>query len=350
MKYTDYSDPELTDSTGGQLKILDEISGISARVPRFADKLLMTGIARLKPTGLEVLQINLGNLCNQSCKHCHANAGPDRIEIMDKATLGYCLNAIKNHGIPVVDITGGAPEMNPDFRWFIREIRKLGSKIIIRSNLTIFFEGTFYKDLPDFYAENCLEVVASLPFYAAGRTDSMRGNGVFKKSVEGLRLLNEKGYGHKNTGLILNLVYNPAGAFLSASQKMLENEYKKELAQKYGIEFNNLFTINNMPVGRFLDYLLQTNNFVAYIGHLVNSFNPVAAAHVMCLNIVSVGWNGYLYDCDFNQMLNLRIEGNDKNHISNFDTEFLLNRDIKVSQHCYGCTAGAGSSCGGTLI
>lgn len=338
------SDPE------SQLKILEEVTRISDRVPFFKEKLTASGLTEFKPAGIQVLQINLGNLCNQACKHCHVNAGPAKTEIMDLKTLKQCLEAIRNHRIPLVDITGGAPEMNPDFRWFVGQLRKLDKKVIVRCNLTIFFEDAKYNDLPAFYADNGLEVVASLPFYSADRTDNMRGKGVFEKSVQGLRLLNENGYGQKDSGLMLNLVYNPSGAFLAASQKLLEDEFRHNLFDRYGIEFTNLYTINNMPVSRFLDYLLRSGNYIAYIEHLVNAFNPVAAAGVMCLNMISVSWNGFLYDCDFNQMLDLKILGNGNNHISAFDPVFLLNRDIRVSQHCYGCTAGSGSSCGGSIV
>ncbi len=348
MQYSEKGGSDGLSDSGRQLKALDEITKISKQVPYFKDKLALSGIEAFKPVGLEIFQVNLGKLCNQACKHCHVNAGPGRTEIMERQTLEQCLSVIEKNNIPIVDITGGAPEMNPHFRWFVQACRKSGKRVIVRCNLTIFFVSDEYLDLPSFYAENCIEVVCSLPFYRADRTDKVRGKGVFDASVKGLQLLNDKGYGKPGSKLVLNLVYNPAGAFLPASQHLLEREFKQELFKNYGIEFNNLFTITNMPVSRFLDYLMRTDNYVTYIENLVNAFNPVAAMGAMCLNMISVSWDGYLYDCDFNQMLDLKVSDGKRNHISAFDMNYLLNREVKVSQHCYGCTAGGGSSCGGT--
>lgn len=332
-----------------QLEILNGVTKLSSNIPFFKDKLDLSGIKEFKPIGCDIFQINMGKLCNQTCKHCHVNAGPDAKEIMSKDTMTQCLDVIKKNDFSLVDITGGAPEMNPHFRWFVEECVKLGKRIIVRCNLTVIFEAEEYNDLPLFFANNHVEVVSSLPFYEKERTDNFRGFGVFEKSIKALQMFNDYGYGYGKEGnsLIINLVYNPAGAFLPASQKSLENDFKQRLFQDYGIVFNNLFTITNMPVSRFLDYLQRSNNYVSYLENLVNAFNPSTALGAMCLNMVSVSWDGYLYDCDFNQILDMKISDNEKNHISGYDKDFILNRDVKVSQHCYGCTAGGGSSCGG---
>ena len=334
---------------GEQIEILEHgQSGDYSLIP-FQQKLNENGLYPLKPTNIEIFQVNIGKMCNQVCKHCHVDAGPDRKEIMTKETMQQCLEALKkNPSLKTVDLTGGAPEMNPDFRWLVEEIKKLDRHIIVRCNLTIILANKKYHDLPQFYKQHYIEVVSSLPFYTQDRTDRQRGNGVFEESIKALQMLNEVGYGKKGTGLILNLVYNPAGAFLPPSQEALKREFKNSLMGKYGIEFNNLFAITNLPISRFLDYLLQTGNYENYMEKLVNSYNPVAAANVMCRNTVSVGWDGYLYDCDFNQMLELKVSCSSK-HIADFNTNDLNNREIIVGQHCYGCTAGSGSSCGGTV-
>jgi radical SAM/Cys-rich protein len=256
---------------------------------------------------------------------------------------------LRNHpSLKTVDITGGAPEMNPLFRWFVEEIKKLDKHIIVRCNLTIIVANKNYHDLPQFYKQHDIELVSSLPFYTKDRTDRQRGDGVFEDSVRALKMLNEVGYGREGAALPLNLVYNPAGAFLPASQAALEKEYKEHLMNDFGIFFNNLFTITNLPVSRYLDYLLQTGNYEKYMEKLAAAFNPVAAANVMCRNTISVSWDGYLYDCDFNQMLDMKLSCASK-HISSFNTKDLAGRSIVVNQHCYGCTAGAGSSCGGAM-
>ena len=334
---------------GEQIEILEHgQSGDYSLIP-FQQKLNENGLYPLKPTNIEIFQVNIGKMCNQVCKHCHVDAGPDRKEIMTKETMQQCLEALKkNPSLKTVDLTGGAPEMNPDFRWLVEEIKKLDRHIIVRCNLTIILANKKYHDLPQFYKQHYIEVVSSLPFYTQDRTDRQRGNGVFEESIKALQMLNEVGYGKEGTGLILNLVYNPAGAFLPPSQEALKREFKNSLMGKYGIEFNNLFAITNLPISRFLDYLLQTGNYENYMEKLVNSYNPVAAANVMCRNTVSVGWDGYLYDCDFNQMLELKVSCSSK-HIADFNTNDLNNREIIVGQHCYGCTAGSGSSCGGTV-
>jgi radical SAM/Cys-rich protein len=315
----------------------------------FQQKLEESGLYPLSPKQLEIFQVNLGKMCNQVCRHCHVDAGPDRKEIMSRQTMQECLNALqKNPSLKTVDLTGGAPEMNPDFRWFVEEIKKLGRHIIVRCNLTIILANKKYHDLPQFYKDNKVEVVSSLPFYTADRTDRQRGDGVFDDSIRALQMLNEVGYGKENSDLLLNLVYNPAGAFMPPPQEALEKEYKKALKEKYNIVFNNLFAITNLPISRYLDYLLQSGNYEKYMIKLVNAFNPAAASNVMCRNTLSVGWNGFLYDCDFNQMLDLKVDIKN-NHISHFNTADLNKRSIVVNQHCYGCTAGSGSSCGGTV-
>ncbi len=320
------------------------------RLMPFQQKLQGIGLFPLKPTGIAIFQINMGKMCNQVCKHCHVDAGPDRKEIMTKGTMQQCLEVLKNNPqLKIIDLTGGAPELNPDFRWFVTEIKKLDKHIIVRCNLTIILANKRFNDLPDFFRRHGVEVVSSLPFYTADRTNRQRGDGVFEDSIKALQMLNAAGYGMEGTGLILNLVYNPAGAFLPPSQTMLEKEFKDELQKHFGIEFNSLFTITNMPISRYLDYLLQSGNYEKYMEKLTAAFNPAAAKGVMCRNTISVGWDGFLYDCDFNQMLDLSISCKNKNHISQFDLYALNNREIVVNQHCYGCTAGGGSSCGGAV-
>ena len=332
-----------------QVEVLEHgLTGNAALTP-FWEKLQQSGLYPLKPTSIEILQINMGKMCNQVCQHCHVDAGPDRKEIMTKETMRQCIEALKNNpSLKTVDLTGGAPEMNPDFRWFVEGIKKLDRHVIVRCNLTIILANKKYDDLPEFYKRNNIEVVCSLPFYTADRTDRQRGNHVFEKSIQALQMLNETGYGIDGSGLILNLVYNPAGAFLPPLQASLEKEYKDALLERFGIRFNDLFAITNLPISRFLDYLVRTNNYESYMEKLVNAYNPAAAENVMCRNTISIGWDGYLYDCDFNQMLEMKVDASSK-HISEFRMDSLSQRSIKTGQHCYGCTAGAGSSCGGAV-
>ena len=317
----------------------------------FSSKLKASNLFPLTTTGLDVFQINMGKMCNQVCSHCHVDAGPDRKEIMTKETLHQCLDAIKKSGINTVDLTGGAPEMNPHFRWFVEEAYKLGCKTIVRCNLTIIVANKKYFDLPEFYKENEVEIVSSLPHYSSKKTDSQRGDGVFDRSIRALKMLNEVGYGMEGSGLTLNLVYNPSGAFLPPAQAGLEKQFKRQLKKDFEIEFNSLFAITNIPISRYLDYLVASENFEGYMEKLVNAYNPIAAKGVMCRNTISVGWDGYLYDCDFNQMLELKVAvGNkDLQHVKDFNSIALLERKIIVNEHCYGCTAGAGSSCGGEI-
>lgn len=332
-----------------QLKVLNGAELSDAKFPSFADKAAEAGFNPLKPTRIEIFQINIGKLCNQVCAHCHVDAGPDkREENMSRETLEICLDILKKFDIPIVDITGGAPEMNPHFRWFVEECSKLGKKIIVRCNLTIILANKKYHDLPQFYALHKVNVVSSLPYFSKVRTDAQRGDGVFEDSIKALKMLNDVGYGVENSGLLLDLVYNPSGAFLPGSQTTLQEEFKRQLKRRYDVVFNQLFVITNMPISRYMEYLIESNHYEDYMSLLVNAFNPSAVANVMCRNTISVSWDGLMYDCDFNQMLNLPIASPQK-HIKDFDIQSLTDRNIVLNQHCYGCTAGAGSSCGGEV-
>ncbi len=300
----------------------------------------------LRPTKLEIFQINVGRLCNQTCRHCHVDAGPDRTEVMSRETMQLCLDALSRTEIRTVDITGGAPELNPNFRWLVSEVKKLGRHVLDRCNLTILHSGP-HRDLPEFFAKHGVEVVCSLPHYREPSTDRQRGDGAFAKSVDALKRLNEVGYGDGRSGLRLVLVANPVGAFLPANQASLEAEWKTELLRSHGIVFDALYTITNMPISRYLEWLIDSGNLQEYLDRLVSAFNPAAARGVMCRNTLSVGWDGTLYDCDFNQMLEMPVHGDAPRHIRDFDLEQLEQREILVDRHCFGCTAGAGSSCSG---
>jgi radical SAM/Cys-rich protein len=327
-----------------QLRILSARNGF----PAFEERMRTIGLAPLRATGITVFQINVGKLCNQTCGHCHVDAGPDRREIMSRETAEQCIAALAQTEIPTVDITGGAPELAPCFRFLVEESRKLGRHVIDRCNLTILLVAS-QADLAEFLARNEVEIIASLPYYRAAQTDAQRGEGVFEKSIRALQMLNGLGYGKENSGLKLNLIYNPVGAFLPPKQEAIEKQFKRELDQKHGIVFNRLYTITNMPISRFLEFLLNTNNYEGYMERLVNAFNPAAAAGVMCRYTLSVGWDGTLYDCDFNQMLELPTGFGAPRHIRDFDAAQLHERAIVTNNHCYGCTAGAGSSCAGTI-
>ncbi len=301
----------------------------------------------LRSTGVEILQVNVGKLCNQACKHCHVDASPTRTEIMSRQVIEACLDALRTYKIPTLDITGGAPELIPDFRYFVTEARKTLGKIIIRHNLTVMFEEG-QRDLPEFFRENEVEVVSSLPYFLQQQTDAQRGTGVFDKSVEALKKLNAVGYGIDEK-LILNLVYNPVGAFLPPVQESIEADFRRELKGRYDITFNNLYTITNMPIARYLDWLRSSRNEESYMQKLTRAFNPSTVAGLMCRNTLSVDWRGNLYDCDFNQMLEISVSEKVPQTIFDFTPEKLINREIKTAAHCFGCTAGAGSSCGGTV-
>jgi len=326
-----------------QREVLDE-----GRFPRFESALAAQGQWPLRAVGIEVLQVNVGKLCNQTCRHCHVDAGPDRQEVMSRETMQACLDVLRRGTIPTLDITGGAPELNPDFRWLVEQASSLGKRIIDRCNLTILLLPRF-TDLPEFLARHHVEVVASLPCYLPENTDRQRGNGVFEKSIEALRRLNGVGYGQPGSGLELTLVYNPVGPSLPPSQPALEAAYRRELSARHGVVFTRLFTIANMPISRFLEDLLESGQYETYMGKLVAAFNPQAALGVMCRTMLSVGWEGQLYDCDFNQMLDLGLAPGQARHIRDFDPAALADRRIVTGQHCYGCTAGSGSGCQGAI-
>ncbi|PKD17576.1 radical SAM protein [Salegentibacter salinarum] len=339
----DLSKPE------NQLAFLSNGIFREGKLPLFKDKIAESGNFPLKPKKLEVLQLNLGYMCNQVCSHCHVDAGPDRKEIMTKETMQQCLEVIKTTKAHTLDLTGGAPEMNPNFRWFVEEASKAGIKdFIVRSNLTIILANKKYHDLPEFFKKYNVHVASSLPFYKREKTDKQRGSGVFDKSIKALQMLNEVGYAQQGSGLKLDLVYNPAGAFLPAKQGELEKDFKEALKEDFNIDFNNLFAITNLPISRFLEYLIASENYQDYMYALVDAYNPAAVESVMCTNTISVSWDGWLYDCDFNQMLELKVKSKVQ-HISEYNEDLLNDREIRISQHCYGCTAGAGSSCQGTV-
>lgn len=332
-----------------QLELLSNGIFKNGELPTFKAKIAETNQFPLKAKKLEILQINLGYMCNQVCAHCHVDAGPDRKEIMTRQTMQQCLNVIKNTGAHTLDLTGGAPEMNPDFRWFVEAASKVGIKdFIVRSNLTIIRANKKYYDLPEFFKKHKVHVVSSMPHWTRGKTDKQRGDGVFDKSIKALQELNAVGYGMPNSKLKLDLVYNPSGAFLPGDQASMEKDFKKALLEDFNIQFHNLFAITNLPISRFLDYLIASENYEDYMHALVEAYNPAAVANVMCTNTLSVSWDGYLYDCDFNQMLQLPVNSKAK-HISKYNETLLEGRNIVISQHCYGCTAGAGSSCQGAV-
>lgn len=307
-----------------------------------------SGFSPLHATGITVFQINVGKFCNQACRHCHVDAGPEREEKMTRETAELCIAALSRTDIPTVDITGGAPELNPNFRWLVEQARALGRHVMDRCNLSV-LQLAPQADLAAFLARNKVEVVASLPYFRSSQTDAQRGDGVFDKSISGLRMLNELGYGRQGSGLVLNLVHNPVGAYLPARQDAIEAQFRRELLKRHGVVFNNLYTITNMPISRFLEFLIQSDNYEGYMERLANAFNPAAAAGVMCRHTLSVGWDGTLYDCDFNQMLELPLAEGAPRHIREFDAALLHGRRIVTANHCYGCTAGAGSSCGGAV-
>lgn len=312
------------------------------------DARLAADYGELRADGVQTLQVNVGKLCNQACKHCHVDASPARTEIMTRETAEAIIRVVREHRTRTLDITGGAPELCPSFRYLVREARLVGTHVIVRHNLTVMFEAG-QEDLPEFFRENEIEVVSSLPYFLEDRTDAQRGRGVFNRSIEALRRLNAVGYGDETSGLILNLVYNPTGAFLPPAQAAIEADFKRELSARYGIRFNQLFTITNMPIKRFLDYLRRSGNEERYMRKLVEAFNPATVEGLMCRTLVSVDWQGQLYDCDFNQMLDLGVAAELPQTIHDFDPARFALRRIATGAHCFGCTAGAGSSCGGAV-
>ena len=299
---------------------------------------------------LEILQINLGYLCNLSCVHCHVNAGPKRTELMNDETLQQVLSFARASGIHTLDLTGGAPEMHPSFRELVSEARKQDMKVIDRCNLTILQEPD-YTGLAEFLAEHQVEIVASLPCYLEENVDKQRGKGVFKDSLAALQQLNRLGYGQAHSQLQLNLVFNPQGAVLPPDQQTLEQAYKRHLQQEYGIVFNKLYAIANMPIQRFGSTLVSQGRFDEYLALLHNSFRPENLDNLMCRNTISIDWQGYVYDCDFNQMLAMPLAATRKSrpHITELSLSDLNDAPIATAAHCYGCTAGQGSSCGGAL-
>ena len=331
-------------SASEQLKLLADTHGCSS----FATRLDQAGLFPLRATGITVFQINMGKFCNQTCKHCHVDAGPDRTERMSRDTAELCMQALATTDIPTVDLTGGAPELNTHFRWLVEQARGRGRHVMDRCNLSVLLIPS-QADLAEFLAMHRVEIIASLPSYRASQTDAQRGNGIFEKSIEALRLLNGLGYGRPESGLLLNLVHNPVGAFLPPKQEAIEAQFRKELRVRHGVEFTHLYTITNMPVSRYLEFLVESGNYEQYMERLANAFNPAAVAGVMCLSMISIGWDGTLYDCDFNQMLELPVDPGLPSHIRDFDPLQLNQRQIVMRNHCYGCTAGSGSSCGGAV-
>ena len=335
------ADPSIQLRMLAECRVEDELEG------DFDRHLEGAGLFPLRATSIEVLQLNLGRVCNQTCVHCHVDAGPDRSEDMSLEVAEECMRVLASTDIPTVDITGGAPEMSRSFRYLIEESRRLGRHVMDRCNLTILLAKPF-QDLPEFLARHEVEIVCSLPHYRRVSTDKQRGEGVFEASIEALRRLNRLGYG-RDGRLRLVLVTNPVGAFLPARQSSLEAEWKREMKRLFDVDFDALYTITNMPISRYLEWLESSGNLERYLETLVGAFNPAAARGVMCRNTLSVGWRGELYDCDFNQMLGLEVGFEAPRNIANFDLAALATRRITTGRHCFGCTAGTGSSCGGSL-
>jgi radical SAM/Cys-rich protein len=313
----------------------------------FGRAIARAGWDALTPGAIEIFQINLGKLCNMSCRHCHVDAGPDRTqENMDRAMVDLALAALDQTNAHTVDLTGGAPELNPQFRYLVDECVKRGKQVLDRCNLTVLLlPGK--TDLPEWLAERGVEIVCSLPHYRQRNTDLQRGDGTFEKSIEAMKRLNAAGYGQGDPKRRLTLMSNPVGAFLSAGQAKIEAEWKVGLAKHQGVTFDRLITLNNMPISRYLEWLEASENLEEYMARLVNAFNPGTISGLMCRNTLSISWDGWIYDCDFNQMLEMPVEG--KMHLKEFDLERLKGRAIATGRHCFGCTAGSGSSCGGAI-
>jgi radical SAM/Cys-rich protein len=316
-------------------------------VNRFAQKLAEHQLP-LRHTRPEILQVNVGKLCNLTCMHCHVNAGPKRKEIMARSTIDRIVDWFALTNIGTIDLTGGAPEMIPEFRYFIDRVKALSPsrRVIDRCNLTILVEPG-YDDLAEFLAQHAVEIIASMPCYSAENVNAQRGEGVFDASIDALRLLNSLGYG---TDLPLHLVYNPVGAFLPPPQAELEADYKRELREHFGVIFNNLYTITNLPIARFASYLRHNNKLEEYMQLLIENFNPATIDGLMCRNTISVGWRGEVYDCDFNQQLEMQWKNGRPLFLWDVDPEKVENREIMTGDHCFGCTAGVGSSCGGAIL
>ncbi|MDH4231484.1 MAG: arsenosugar biosynthesis radical SAM protein ArsS [Nitrospirota bacterium] len=306
----------------------------------FEEKILTVRTDPLHATGIDILQVNMGYRCNMACKHCHVQAGPAREEMMDIRTVEEVLVVLNENRVKTLDVTGGAPELNPFFRYLVEEARHAGCRVIARSNLTIFYEPGM-EDLFDFYSRNSVELIASIPYYREADVDKVRGNGAFRKSIDALRQLNRMGYGADKA---LNLVHNPTGAFLPPSQSAMEKEYREDLKRNYDISFHSLYTFANIPIGRFREFLIRSKNYDKYLRKLTDAFNPETLQGIMCRHLVNVGWDGTLYDCDFNQMIGLALLDRYPRNIRDFDHHLLAGRQIAVDDHCYGCTAGQGST------
>ena len=311
----------------------------------------VTDFPAIKRARLDTVQVNLGYRCNQQCLHCHVNASPKRKEMMTRETVDQVLAYLRTSGAKALDLTGGAPELNLHFRYLVQQARALGVRVIDRCNLTILFEPG-QDDLAEFLAQQRVEITASLPCYLEANVNQQRGSGVFTSSIQALQKLNALGYGQANSGLILNLVYNPQGPSLPPPQEALEHDYKKHLSEQYGIVFNQLYALANMPIQRFGSTLISQGGFQDYMVLLRGAHNPAALNNVMCRSLISIDWQGYVYDCDFNQMLSVPLGAvqQPRVHIKNLSEVNLTGKPITVKDHCYGCTAGQGSSCGGALI
>jgi len=318
-------------------------------VPSFDAHLQANGLDALRREPAAILQVNVGLYCNQACSHCHVESSPLRTEMLSDQVAERIVQLVRaSPGVSTVDLTGGAPEINNCFRYLVEECRGMGLEVIDRCNLTVLQEPD-QDDLDRFLANHGVHVVASLPCYSASNVDQQRGYGVFERSIDGIRKLNEMGYGKEGTGLVLDLVYNPVGAFLPPSQSALESAYKQELLDAYGIVFNNLITITNMPIKRFADYLHQKGEMQSYMQLLLDNFNVKAVHGVMCKDLVSVGWDGQIYDCDFNQQLGMGMQG--RKTVFDIDSlDELTGQRIRTGNHCFGCTAGQGSSCSGATL
>jgi len=321
---------------------------LTVRREEFVERLKAIEFFPLRTTGIEILQLNITRRCNLTCRHCHVEASPDRQEVMSEEILKECVRIAQISEIGTIDVTGGAPELHPHLPWLLRELAATNKRIIVRTNLAILTEG-FCQSFPQMYRELGVEIVGSLPDCTSERTDRQRGSGTFARCITAMRQLNEIGYGREGTGLILNLMHNPPGAFIPGNQSSLELEYKLHLRDRFGVEFSGLFVLTNCPVGRYLEYLISSDNLSDYMTVLTSAFNPLAVSNVMCRNTLSVGWDGGLYDCDFNQMLGLKVCGGAPTHICEFDLKNLSQRAISVRNHCFACCAGAGSSCQGAL-
>ncbi len=315
---------------------------------KFIDKVRSVTREPLTARGIRVLQVNLGYRCNMACAHCHVSAGPSRSELMSREVVEAVMRVLADNPIDALDITGGAPELHPQFRMLISRATKERKRVIVRTNLSIMLEEG-NEDLPEFFRDCGVDLVASLPCYLEENVDAVRGVGAFGKSISALRRLNCAGFGTVPDGRSLTLVYNPRGAFLSPAQNALETDYKRELMNRYNVTFNRLFAFTNMPVGRFRDTLIRNNNLELYQEMLASAFNPATLENVMCRSLISVRWDGSLYDCDFNQALGLGLAGAVPRHIRNFDHVILSRRTISTDDHCFGCTAGQGSSCAGAM-